>query len=56
MRNALVQSLTAVGLVLVLGFSGSLATQHEIKPDVERWPVNTSVLAGVDVSHGTPVA
>ena len=23
---------------------------------MERWPIKTSVLAGVDVSHGTPVA
>src|SRR6059036_1752194 len=56
MKSALGQSLTAVGLVIILGFSGSLATQHEIKPGVERWPIKTSVLAGVDVSHGTPVA
>ena len=56
MKKALGQSLTAVGLVLILGFSGSLATQHEIKPGVERWPIKTSVLAGVDVSHGTPFA
>jgi len=55
MKKALGQSLTAVGLVLILGFSGSLATQHEIKPGVERWPIKTSVLA-VNVSHGTPVA
>ena len=52
MKNALGQSLTSVGLVIILGFSGSLATQHEIKPGVERWPIKTSVLAGVDVSHG----
>ena len=56
MKNALGQSLTAVGLVIFLGFSGSRATQREIKPAVERWPIKTSVLAGVDVSHGTPVA
>src|SRR2546427_12877862 len=56
MKNALSQSLTAVGLVIILGFSGSLATQHEIKPGVERWPMKTSELARVDVSHGTPVA
>src|SRR5438093_10984138 len=55
MKNALGQSLTAVGFVIILGFGGSLATQHEIKPGVERWPIKTSVLA-VNVSHGTPVA
>ena len=55
MKNALGQSLTGVGLVIFLGFSGSRATQHEIKPGVERWPIKTSVLAGVDVSHGTVV-
>ena len=56
MKSALGQSLTAVRLVIILGFNGSLATQHETKPGVERWPIKTSVPARVDVSHGTPVA
>jgi len=44
-----------LALLLALGFTASLATQHEIKPGVERWPIKTSVPAEADVSHGKAV-
>jgi hypothetical protein len=44
---------------LLFTFGGSIqsrATQHEIKPGVERWPIKTSVPTGADIAHGTPVS
>jgi hypothetical protein len=56
MKKHLGWSAATLGLVLVLWFSGTLATQHEIKPGVERWPIKTSVPAGADLSLGKSVS
>src|SRR5260370_33318988 len=56
MKRPLGGSAAALALVLVLWFSGTLATQHEIKPGVERWPIKTSVPAGADLSLGKSVS
>ena len=56
MKRPLGWSAATLGLVLVLWFSSTLATQHEIKPGVERWPIKTSVPAGADLSLGKSVS
>lgn len=42
--------------VLAVATSAGLASQHEIKPGVERWPIKTSVPAGANLSHGASVS
>jgi hypothetical protein len=42
--------------VLAVATSYGLASQHEIKPGVERWPIKTSVPAGADLSLGKSVS
>jgi hypothetical protein len=56
MKRPLGWTAATLGLVLVLWFSSTLATQHEIKPGVERWPIKTSVPAGADLSLGKSVS
>src|SRR5437879_13868217 len=46
-----------VFLLLFLGGNAqAIATQHEIKPGVERWPIKTSVPPGADITTGKSVA
>ena len=44
-------------VLLVLGTAvQTVATQHQIKPGVERWPIKTSVPPGADITTGKSVA
>src|SRR5260370_7691578 len=42
--------------VLAVATSVTLASNHEIKPGVERWPIKTGVPAGADLSLGKSVS